>query len=119
MAPTPPHTNNVQFYLPNANVGDRTNAEDFRIRGMTPLTPPDLLQHEIRQTPKSKETVLKGRLESVDVVQGVDPQRRLLVVVGPCSTPDPQMALEYCDRLLQLKEKYEEDLLIVMRSYLE
>lgn len=86
---------------------------------MTPLTSPDLLQHEIRQTTKSKETVLKGRNEAVDVVQGVDPNRRLLVVVGPCSIHDPKMALEYCDRLVKLKEKYDEDLLIVMRSYLE
>jgi 3-deoxy-7-phosphoheptulonate synthase len=29
------------------------------------------------------------------------------------------MALEYCDRLLKLKEKYQDALLIVMRSYLE
>lgn len=29
------------------------------------------------------------------------------------------MALEYCDRLLKLKEKYQDTLLIVMRSYLE
>jgi 3-deoxy-7-phosphoheptulonate synthase len=29
------------------------------------------------------------------------------------------MALEYCDRLLKLKEKYADSLLIVMRSYLE
>ena len=86
---------------------------------MTPLTSPDLLQHEIRQTPASKATVLKGRNESVDVVQGLDANRRLLVVVGPCSIHDPAMALEYCDRLVKLKEKYEEDLLIVMRSYLE
>lgn len=112
-------TDTTQFFLPNAHVGDRTRAEDFRIRGMTPLTPPDLLQHEIRQSPASKETVLQGRNEAVDVVQGTDVNRRLLVVVGPCSIHDPQMALEYCDRLLELKKKYEEDLLIVMRSYLE
>lgn len=86
---------------------------------MTPLTPPDLLQHEIRQSAKSKETVLQGRDESVNVIHGTDPQRRLLVVVGPCSIHDPAMALEYCDRLSKLKEKYQKDLLIVMRSYLE
>lgn len=108
-----------EFFLPNPSVGDRTRAEDFRIRGMTPLTPPDLLQHEIRQSAKSKETVLAGRNEAVDVVQGTDANRRLLVVVGPCSIHDPEMALEYCDRLLTLKQKYEDDLLIVMRSYLE
>ena len=100
-------------------MGDRTRAEDFRIRGMTPLTPPDLLQHEIRQPAKSKETVLAGREESVAVVQNTDPNRRLLVVVGPCSIHDPKMALDYCDRLVELKKKYEQDLVIVMRSYLE
>jgi 3-deoxy-7-phosphoheptulonate synthase len=44
---------------------------------------------------------------------------RLLVVIGPCSIHDPKAALEYCDRLVALKEKYKDDLLIVMRSYLE
>lgn len=86
---------------------------------MTPLTPPDLLQHEIRQSQKSKETVINARNDAADVVHGTDKNRRLLVVVGPCSIHDPAMALEYCDRLLELKRKYEDDLLIVMRSYLE
>lgn len=86
---------------------------------MTPLTPPDLLQHEIRQSERSRETVIAGRDEAVRVVQGTDPKRRLLVVVGPCSIHDPATVLEYCDRLLALKHKYNDDLLIVMRSYLE
>ena len=42
-----------------------------------------------------------------------------MVVIGPCSIHDPEMALEYCDRLMKMKEKYADDLLIVMRSYLE
>lgn len=41
------------------------------------------------------------------------------MVVGPCSIHDPKAALEYCDRLLEQKRKYEGELLIVMRSYLE
>jgi 3-deoxy-7-phosphoheptulonate synthase len=84
-----------------------------------PLTSPELLQHTIPQTEKSKETVLAGRNESVEIVGGKDPKNRLLVVVGPCSIHDPQAALDYCDRLVELKKKYEDDLLIVMRSYLE
>jgi 3-deoxy-7-phosphoheptulonate synthase len=44
---------------------------------------------------------------------------RLLVIIGPCSIHDPAAALEYCDRLLALKHKYADDLLIIMRSYLE
>jgi 3-deoxy-7-phosphoheptulonate synthase len=83
------------------------------------LTPPDLLQHEIPQTARSRETVLKGRDESVAVVQGIDPNNRLLVIIGPCSIHDPDAALDYSDKLLPLKQKYQDDLVIVMRSYLE
>ncbi|KAK5111565.1 Phospho-2-dehydro-3-deoxyheptonate aldolase amt16 [Meristemomyces frigidus] len=108
-----------EFFMPNSNVGNRDSVEDWRIRGLTPLTPPDLLQHEIRQSQQSKDAVINGRREAVDVVHGLDKNRRLMVVIGPCSIHDPAMALEYCDRLLELKKKYEQDLLIVMRSYLE
>lgn len=108
-----------QFYTANNAVGNRQSLEDWRIRGCNPLTSPDLLQHEIKQTPNSAQTVLAGRNESVAVVQGTDPQNRLLVVIGPCSIHDPAAALEYCDKLLPLKSKYADDLLIVMRSYLE
>ncbi len=44
---------------------------------------------------------------------------RLLVISGPCSIHDPAAALEYAGRLLPLKEKHQQDLLIVMRVYFE
>ncbi|KAI9772311.1 MAG: Phospho-2-dehydro-3-deoxyheptonate aldolase amt16 [Geoglossum simile] len=109
----------AQFYEENKNVGNMELTEDWRIRGYNPLTPPDLLQHEIPQTSKSKETVLSGRNEAVKIVQGRDPKGRLLVIVGPCSIHDPNAAKDYASRLLVLKEKYKNELLIVMRSYLE
>ncbi|KAK3181424.1 3-deoxy-7-phosphoheptulonate synthase [Lecanicillium sp. MT-2017a] len=108
-----------QFYIENKNVGNQANSEDWRIRGYNPLTPPDLLQHEIPQSDESKKTVLDSRNEVVAVVNGTDEKNRLLVVVGPCSIHDPQAALAYCDLLLQAKEKHRDELLIVMRSYLE
>ena len=52
-------------------------------------------------------------------MQNTDPLHRLLVIIGPCSIHDPTAALEYCDRLMLLKQKYVDDLVIVMRSYLE
>ncbi|OQD83733.1 hypothetical protein PENANT_c015G01520 [Penicillium antarcticum] len=108
------------FFIDNPNVGNHSHLEDSRILGYNPLTPPNLLQHEIALTDKSRETVLKGRDEAVAVVHGTDTERqRLMVVIGPCSIHDPEMALEYCDRLMKMKEKYADDLLIVMRSYLE
>lgn len=120
MPPPVAHSNtSSQFHIENKAVGDPHNSEDWRIKGYNPLTPPDLLQSEIPQTAKSRDTVLKARDEAVEIVQGKDAQKRLLVVIGPCSIHDPAAALEYCDRLMKLKEKYQDDLLIVMRSYLE
>ena len=63
--------------------------------------------------------MIRSREEVVAVVNGRDPNHRLLVVVGPCSIHDPVAALEYRDRLLVLREKHEGELLIVMRAYLE
>lgn len=107
------------FFIENKNVGNKEESEDWRIRGYNPLTPPDLLQHEIPQTPQSKQTVLAGREEAVAIVNGTDPKQRLLVIIGPCSIHDPKAALEYCDMLMKQKEKHKDELLLVMRSYLE
>ena len=41
------------------------------------------------------------------------------MVVGPCSIHDPEAALKYCDMLMKEKEKHKDELVIVMRSYLE
>ncbi|KAF3916781.1 hypothetical protein ABW20_dc0108168 [Dactylellina cionopaga] len=84
-----------------------------------PLSPPLPLIVELYQTPASKQTVLKGREDAVEILHGRDPNKRLVVIVGPCSIHDPEAALVYCDRLLQEKEKHKDELLIVMRAYLE
>jgi len=77
-----------------------------------------LMTHDA-QTEKSKKTVIEARNDIASIVHGADPNRRLLVIIGPCSIHDPAAALDYADRLLRLKHLYNEDLLIVMRSYLE
>ena len=49
-----------------------------------------------------------------------DPQNRLLVIVGPCSLHDPKSAVEYARKLHdEAIIPYKDDLLIVMRAYLE
>lgn len=89
------------------------------VRGYNPLTPPNLLQHEITQTLASRKTVIDSRNEVAAVMNGTDERNRLLVVVGPCSIHDPKAAIHYCELLLQLRAKLKDELLIVMRSYLE
>ena len=96
-----------------------TEARSNTVRGYNPIRAPDVLQHKVKQTPASKNTVLLGREEAAAIVNGTDPNDRLLVIIGPCSIHDPDAAKDYCGRLLKLKQKYTNELLIVMRSYLE
>lgn len=62
---------------------------------------------------------MAAREEAVAILHKKDPKDRLLVVVGPCSLHDTEAAMDYAKRLLVLKEKYADELLIVMRAYLE
>ena len=78
----------------------------------TPLT-------STTQTAESKATVEAARREAVSIVHNEDPNHRLIVIIGPCSINDSEAANEYADRLLKMKEKYADDLLIIMRAYLE
>ncbi|WCM49038.1 3-deoxy-7-phosphoheptulonate synthase [Pseudomonas sp. WJP1] len=44
---------------------------------------------------------------------------RLLVIVGPCSIHDPKSALEYADNLARLAADVSDQMLLVMRAYVE
>jgi 3-deoxy-7-phosphoheptulonate synthase len=63
------------------------------------------------------QTVIKGRRDAAGVIMGRND--RLLVIVGPCSIHDPTTAIEYAQRLKAVAEKLSDDLVIVMRAYLE
>lgn len=91
--------------------------DDTRILGYDPLVPPALLQHEIQTTKESLDVVIRGRIESGDVISGKDD--RCLVIVGPCSIHDTEAAIEYGKRLRKLADDLVDDLVIVMRAYLE
>jgi 3-deoxy-7-phosphoheptulonate synthase len=62
--------------------------------------------------------VARARGAIRDVLHGRDP-RRLVVVVGPCSIHDPELALEYAERLRPLARELEGELVVVMRTYFE
>lgn len=61
--------------------------------------------------------VLKGRKDAVEIIKQRDD--RLLVICGPCSLHDPEIAVEYCSRLVKLADKLQKELCIIMRAYLE
>ncbi|BBH65901.1 phospho-2-dehydro-3-deoxyheptonate aldolase [Actinoplanes sp. OR16] len=90
---------------------------DQRIEKVVPLMSPALLHHELPLTAELHDTVLEGRKQVEDVLNGRD--QRLLVVVGPCSVHDPIAAGEYASLLQEQADRLSEDLLIVMRVYFE
>lgn len=61
---------------------------------------------------------IRGHRDDVRrVLNGQDD--RLLVIVGPCSIHDPDAAMEYAERLAALSRQVEDQLLLVMRAYVE
>jgi 3-deoxy-7-phosphoheptulonate synthase len=90
---------------------------DLNVLDARPLRSPDALKAELPMTPGAAELVYRTREEIRAVLRGRD--SRLLVVVGPCSVHDPEAALEYAERLLLLRRKHEDELLVVMRVYFE
>ena len=91
--------------------------DDIRINGIDELLPPIAHLYELPLDDKAAELVESTRNQIADLIHGRD--KRLLAVIGPCSIHDPKAALEYARRLLPLRQKYEKELLIVMRVYFE
>jgi 3-deoxy-7-phosphoheptulonate synthase len=94
-----------------------TRLDDVRIRQVSPLISPALLQYDLPADEGVQAFIERSRTAVARVVHGEDP--RLLAIVGPCSIHDAQQALEYAERLHRLAGELAEDLLIVMRVYFE
>lgn len=94
-----------------------SRTDDVRIRSISELLPPIAHLYELPISEAAADLVETTRHQIADLVHGRD--KRLLVIIGPCSIHDPQAALEYAQRLLPLRKKYEKELLIVMRVYFE
>lgn len=91
--------------------------EDIRIKWTKVVLPPIFLEEELPATDKSSATVFHAREEIRRILAGED--RRLLVVVGPCSIHDTKAARVYGERLKGLIEELSGELRVVMRVYFE
>ena len=90
---------------------------NVHIAGHTRLPTPAEVRALLPASSASLGTVLGGRKAIEAVLEGRD--RRLLLVVGPCSIHDPEAALEYARRLRSLADKVSERFLVAMRVYFE
>ncbi|MFA5264749.1 MAG: 3-deoxy-7-phosphoheptulonate synthase [Opitutaceae bacterium] len=90
---------------------------DLRICATKPLLAPAILEEELPLDSTGAALVARSRREVAKVIAGKDD--RLVVVVGPCSIHDPAAALDYAGKLLRVRERYADTLMIVMRVYFE
>ena len=63
------------------------------------------------------KTIEEGQATIKNILSGED--KRILVVVGPCSIHDIKAAKEYAQKLKQLSEQVKDSLYLVMRVYFE
>jgi 3-deoxy-7-phosphoheptulonate synthase len=93
------------------------STDDLRIVEITALTPPSRIIDEIPRDEAVTATVTKAR----DAVHNIlrDGDDRLIVVIGPCSIHDPVAALDYAARLKEQRDRFADDLEIIMRVYFE
>ncbi|MBV9659188.1 MAG: 3-deoxy-7-phosphoheptulonate synthase, partial [Verrucomicrobia bacterium] len=91
--------------------------QDLRVRSTTRLVAPESLKATLPLTADVAETVRAGRAAVQAILEQRD--RRLLVVVGPCSIHDPDGALDYARRLAALRVELRDHAEILMRVYFE
>jgi 3-deoxy-7-phosphoheptulonate synthase len=90
---------------------------NLKISAITPIIAPADLRQVFPISAARAEFVNKSRERLKEILQRRD--RRLMVVVGPCSIHDPDAAVEYARRLADLARRVDDQLMLVMRVYFE
>ncbi len=92
--------------------------DDQRIENILTLPPPAHLIRffPIKDTP-TEQFIDASRIAVQAILSGESD--RLLVVIGPCSIHDEAAAIEYATRLKAQRDRWRDDLEIVMRVYFE
>lgn len=81
------------------------------------LPPADLIIRDLPASPEIQEKVLQDRQDIVNILEGSDPRK--ILIVGPCSAWPSRSVIEYAEKLGVLTKKHEKTLKIVMRTYLQ
>ncbi len=91
--------------------------QDTHLAGSEVLITPKQVRAHLPGSRLAYETVLRTRKEVEAILDRRE--RRLIVVVGPCSIHDPRAAYEYASKLKRLAGMVRSTLLVIMRVYFE
>lgn len=81
------------------------------------IVSPHVLKSRYPLTDKEAVFIAQSRHTIENILSGKD--KRLFVVVGPCSIHDTRAALEYANRLSTLSKEVKDKIFIIMRVYFE
>ncbi len=90
---------------------------DINVIETRPLPSPDEVLRALPKTEAQGEFVTRARREIRNIIFGDD--RRLLLIVGPCSIHDLEAGRDYGRRLSALAREVSDRILIAMRVYFE
>lgn len=91
--------------------------ENLNIISEKTILTPNELRAQFPHTDHIIKVVSEGQENIKNILSGKD--KRLLVVVGPCSIHDMASAKDYAQKLAKLSEELKDTLLLVMRVYFE
>ncbi|AJZ89182.1 Phospho-2-dehydro-3-deoxyheptonate aldolase, Trp-sensitive [Beauveria bassiana D1-5] len=91
--------------------------DELRTARIDSLVTPAELTERFPVSAEVAQHVTAARRRIEKILTGED--KRLLVIVGPCSIHDLDAAMDYARRLKTLREKHQDRLEIVMRTYFE
>ena len=91
--------------------------EDLNITSCSRLITPEEFKSGLPASERATASVINGRETVKNILTRKD--KRLFVVIGPCSIHDPVAAMDYGRRLKALAEQVQETLYLVMRVYFE
>jgi 3-deoxy-7-phosphoheptulonate synthase len=94
-----------------------STTDDLRIRAINELITPAEVIAEFPRTEAVTATVADSRAAIHRILHAADD--RLAVVIGPCSIHDPVAARDYAVRLRAQRDRFADELEIVMRVYFE
>lgn len=93
------------------------STQDINISSFTPIITPNKIRKMVPIKENSINTIYSSRRDISNILNGCD--KRKFMIVGPCSIHDPNSALEYANKLLELAQEVKETIVLVMRTYFE
>jgi len=90
---------------------------DVNIESYSSLLSPLELIGKMPLTEEGTKRIIQYRREIQDILDKKD--KRRIIITGPCSIHDEKSAIEYSEKLKQLAGEVKDQVLIVMRTYLE